>query len=59
MHAPFLGLKVNRPSNSLQENFEGKGQGQVCRFYTASALIDAAAGLASLLNAVRPLQFVA
>jgi hypothetical protein len=26
MHAPFLGLKVNRPSNSLQENFEGKGQ---------------------------------
>jgi hypothetical protein len=28
MHAPFLGLKVNRNSTCLQGKFEGKGQGQ-------------------------------
>jgi hypothetical protein len=28
MHAPFLRLKVNAISESLQAKFEGKGQGQ-------------------------------
>jgi hypothetical protein len=28
MHAPFLGLKVNRYPICLQAKFEGKGQGQ-------------------------------
>ena len=32
MHAPFLGLKVNRYSTCLQEKFEGKGQGQTTFF---------------------------